>query len=188
MNRNRGEFDDDIPLRTLILSDDVDNNTVSVIMEGIAYINQYDDENEATVVEYEREPIKLIINSFGGSIYDGFALIGMMQLSKTPIHTYCLGSAMSMALLILASGHERYGHKLATFMYHECSDEPVADKLSTINENMEETKRLMVVYDTHLLSVTNFKKKQLDDIKSKKIDYYFSPQQALKFGLIDQIV
>ena len=174
--------------RTLILSGEVDESTVSDIMQDICDINEIDDENEDNVVEYERTPIKLIVNSMGGSVYDGFALIGVIEKSKTPVHTYCYGSAMSMALLILVSGHQRFGHKLSTFMYHECLDQLPYEKLSTLNENLQETKRIMKVYDDYLISKTSLKRKQLDDSKKVKFDWYMSPEEALHYKLIDDII
>jgi ATP-dependent Clp protease protease subunit len=174
--------------RTLILNGEVDETTVTEIMQDICDINEIDDENEDNVVEYERAPIKLIVNSMGGSVYDGFALIGVIEKSKTPVHTYCYGSAMSMALLILVSGHQRFGHKLSTFMYHECLDQLPYEKLSTLNENLQETKRIMKVYDDYLISKTSLKRKQLDDSKKVKFDWYMSPEEALQYKLIDEIV
>ena len=174
--------------RTLILSGEVDETTVTEIMQDICDINEIDDEHEDNVVEYERAPIKLIVNSMGGSVYDGFALIGVIEKSKTPVHTYCYGSAMSMALLILVSGHQRFGHKLSTFMYHECLDQLPYEKLSTLNENLQETKRIMKVYDDYLISKTSLKRKQLDDSKKVKFDWYMSPEEALQYKLIDEII
>lgn len=181
-------FDKENPSRTIILCGEVDDNTVYDLMEMICDINEYDDENEDNVRDYERKPIKMIVNSFGGSVYDGFALIGVMENSKTPIHTYCYGSAMSMALLILVSGHKRFGHRLATFMYHECLDSPAYDKLATLKENLEETKRIMKVYDDQLLSKTKLKRKQIEDTKRIKLDWYMSPEEALTYKVIDQII
>lgn len=181
-------FDKENPSRTIILCGEVDDNTVYDLMEMICDINEYDDENEDNVRDYERKPIKMIVNSFGGSVYDGFALIGVMENSKTPIHTYCYGSAMSMALLILVSGHKRFGHRLATFMYHECLDSPAYDKLATLKENLEETKRIMKVYDDQLLSKTKLKRKQIEDTKKIKLDWYISPEEALSYKVIDQII
>lgn len=67
--------------------------------------------------EYEfnkRDPIKLYINSCGGTIYDMWALIDAIQNSKTPIHTYCMGYAMSAAFDIFLAGHKRYCYKHST--------------------------------------------------------------------------
>jgi len=187
-SRKFNYFNPDNPSRTIILSADVDNDSVCDIMEHIFYINEYDDENEETVKDYVRKPIKLIVNSFGGSVYDGFALIGVMENSKTPIHTYCYGSAMSMGLLIFVSGHYRVANRLVTFMYHECLDQPIYDKLTTLRENMNETKRIMDVYDKQLLSKSTLRRKQLDDSKKSKFDWYMTPEQGQKFGFVDEII
>jgi ATP-dependent Clp protease protease subunit len=181
-------FDRDNPSRTIVLSSEIDDFIVSDILQYISDINDYDDDGCDNIIEYSRKPIKLIINSFGGSVYDGFALIGVIENSKTPIHTYCYGSAMSMALLVLTSGHKRFGHRLATFMYHECLDEMSYDKLSNLKENLEETKRIMDIYDGFLMEKTSLKKKQLDDIKRLKKDWYISPDDALKYKIIDKII
>lgn len=181
-------FNPDNPSRAIILSGDIESDMVHDIIEKIIYINEFDDENEETIKDYVRKPIKLIINSFGGSVYDGFAIIGVIENSKTPIHTYCYGSAMSMSLLIFVSGHFRYVHRLATIMYHECLDQPNYDKLATLRENIEETKRIMQVYDEHLLSKTLLKRAQLEKSKSKKFDWYMNADTALKLGIADEII
>ena len=72
-------YDRENPSRTIILSSEVDDNSVYDLMEMICDINEYDDENEESIKDYDRKPIKIIINSFGGSVYDGFALIGVME-------------------------------------------------------------------------------------------------------------
>lgn len=186
--RNRYYFDRDNPSKTIILSGEVDSDSVQEIIELICDINEYDDENEESIKDYDRKPIKLIINSFGGSVYDGFALIGVMETSKTPVHTYCYGSAMSMALLILVSGHKRFGHRLSTYMYHECLDEPPYDKLTSLKESVTETTRIMKVYDDQLLLKTKLKRKQLEDTKKVKLDWYITPEEALSYKIIDQII
>ena len=181
-------FDRENPSRTITLSSEIDESSVGDIIQYIAEINEYDDENQENLVDYERKPIKLIVNSFGGSVYDGFALIAAIGSSNTEVYTYCFGSAMSMALLVLVSGDKRYGHKLSTYMYHECLDQMPYDKLSILKENLEETKRIMMVYDAHLIDCTRLKQKQLDQIKNLKKDWYFSAEEALKNGVIDQII
>lgn len=187
-NRKSDYFNPDNPSRTIILSGDIESDMVYDIIEKILFINEYDDENEETIKDYVRKPIKLIVNSFGGSVYDGFAIIGVIDNSKTPIHTYCYGSAMSMSLLIFVSGHMRYAHRLCTIMYHECLDQPNYEKLATLRENLDETKRIMQVYDEYLLSRTSLKRAQLEKSKQKKFDWYMDANLALNLGIADEII
>ena len=181
-------FDPENPSRTIILSCYVDEDSAYDIIELIAFINDFDEQEEENRKDYERKPIKLIVNSFGGSVYDGFAIIAAIDLSKTPIHTYCYGSAMSMALLIFVAGHYRYAHNLSTFMYHECLDSPIQDKLSTLKENMDETQRIMDMYDKYLLSKTKLKNAQLTRRKKTKTDWYMSAESATEYGIVHEVL
>jgi len=150
--------------RTIVLSGEIDESSVKDAIQTISFINEIDDGKEIV------EPIKLIINSLGGNILDGFALIGVIENSFVPVYTYGYGSIMSMALPILAAGDKRFGHQLATFMYHECLDSVPYDKMSIIKENIEETDRLMDMYDDYLISRTTLTQKQLNKVKNKKTD------------------
>jgi hypothetical protein len=73
-------------------------------------------------------------------------------------------------------------------MYHECLDTfGHYEKVSILKENLEETERVMEMYDDHILNKTSFTKKQLDKIKKSKTDWYFDINEALKYKVIDQI-
>jgi ATP-dependent Clp protease protease subunit len=95
---------------------------------------------------------------------------------------------MSMALPILVAGDKRFGHPLATFMYHECLDSVPYDKMSIIKENIEETDRLMNMYDDYLISRTSLTQKQLNKVKNKKTDWYFSSDEALSYNIINEVI
>jgi len=168
--------------RTIVLSGEIDESSVKDAIQTISFINEIDDGKEVV------EPIKLIINSLGGNILDGFALIGVIENSFVPVYTYGYGSIMSMALPILAAGDKRFGHQLATFMYHECLDSVPYDKMSIIKENIEETDRLMDMYDDYLTSRTTLTQKQLNKVKNKKTDWYFGSDEALSYNIINEVI
>ena len=168
--------------RTIVLSGEIDESSVKDAIQTISFINEIDDGKEVV------EPIKLIINSLGGNILDGFALIGVIENSFVPVYTYGYGSIMSMALPILVAGDKRFGHPLATFMYHECLDSVPYDKMSIIKENIEETDRLMDMYDDYLTSRTTLTQKQLNKVKNKKTDWYFGSDEALGYNIINEVI
>lgn len=168
--------------RTIVLSGEIDETTVKDTIQTISFINELDNGKE------EVEPIKLIINSIGGTMYDGFALIGTIETSTTPVYTYGFGTVMSMALPILVAGDKRFGHRLASFMYHECLDSMSYDKMSILKENLDETDRLMSMYDEYIVSKTTLTQKQLNKIKSKKIDWYFGSDEALSYNIINEVI
>jgi len=173
--------------RILMLGEDVDQGSVKDIIKSIYDINLDDEEKEATYQEYDRLPIHLILNTYGGSVYDGLGLIGAIELSTTPVVVTCLGSAMSMGLFILASGHHRRAHHLSTIMYHEMSMGSF-DKLEGIKKDMEEAARLEEMCDEILFKRTKLKAKDLLPYKERKRDWYFSAKDAHKFGIIDEII
>ena len=169
--------------RNLVLSGEISEESAKEIIQHISDINEDDFGKE------ERFPIQLKINSIGGSMYDGFAIIGAIESSETPVYTYGYGAIMSMALPILVSGVKRFAHPLTTFMYHECLDTfGHYEKVSILKENLDETERVMEMYDDHILSKTSFTKKQLDKVKKGKFDWYFDINEAIKYKVIDQII
>ena len=173
--------------RNLVLSASITDTTVCEIIESILDINSADDELSAELADYKREPIKLVINSFGGSVYDGFALIAAIEQSKTPIHGYAYGSAMSMAFAIYISTHVRFAHKTTTFMYHEISDY-FYDNITGAKQNIKECERIQKVYDNYVTSRTLLPIEKMRVMKDKKEDWYISAQEALKYKVVHKIL
>lgn len=173
--------------RTLILGEDVSQESVADLIKSIYEINLDDEEKESLLVEYERQPIHLILNTYGGSVYDGLALIGAIELSITPVVVTCLGSAMSMGLFILASGHHRRAHHLSTIMYHQIST-GVWDKLEGLKKDLAEADRLEETCESILYLRTKIKKKELEGHKKSKSEWYMTAEEALRLGIIDEII
>jgi len=173
------------PQSRIVVLGDIDDENVNDCISQILEINELD----SNVPTEKLEPIKLIINSQGGEVYRGFGLIDCIELSKIPVHITILGQAQSMALPILCVGHHRSMSKRSTLMYHEVSWEIGSDtKLSTHHKEVEEGHRLQDMYDSIILERSKIPKKKLDDIKLRKEEWYISPKEALKLGLIDEII
>ena len=86
--------------RDLFISDRICQSSVIDAIKEICEINRDDDQKEELYRDFERKPIRLFINSYGGGVYSGLALIDVIKRSKTPVHTVCIGSCMSMALWV----------------------------------------------------------------------------------------
>jgi ATP-dependent Clp protease, protease subunit len=173
--------------RHFYLGESVTEASMKEIIKNIRELNRYDDEQEKKVVDYEREPIELIVSSYGGSVYDGFGLVDVMGLSKTPIHTVCIGKAMSVGFIILIAGHKRFMTPMATAMYHQISTGVWAE-LEKIKRCVKECERLEAMYDTYVLKRTNLMKEKLDDVKSRCEDWYISAEDCKKLGIVDEIL
>lgn len=173
--------------RNIVLSSDITASSVADIIESILDINTLDDELSEDLQDYHREPIRLVVNSFGGSVYDGFALIAAIEHSKTPIHGYCYGSAMSMGFIIFISTHVRFAHKTSTLMYHEISD-MFWGNITGAKQNLKECERLQKVYDDYVLSRTKIPVSKMDEYKARKEDWYMSAQEGAKYKIIHKIL
>lgn len=172
--------------RILLLSNSINNISVSEIIQRIWDINREDAILESTHVGYEREPINLIINSEGGSIDDGLALIGAIEMSKTPITTVGLGKVMSMALAIFASGHTRITHRFTMFMYHEVMTISEGT-LQEYKRKLKELEKIQAVYDNIVINNSTLSQEKLDEVCQSGEDWFFSADEALEFSLADYI-
>jgi ATP-dependent Clp protease protease subunit len=172
--------------RVLVLGEDVGQDSATEIIKSIYEYNLIDEENEAMYNDYERKPIHLLINTYGGSVYDGLGIIGAIELSGTPVIGTCMGSAMSMGLFILASCHHRRAHAYSTIMYHQISS-GMWDKLEGIRKDLEEAERLQSLCDGILFRKTKLKPSDLENHKSKKSEWYITPKTAKDLGIIDDV-
>ena len=169
------------PAGRILSLGDIDGDSVNEIIEIIYEINEED------AKKTQKEPIKLIINSFGGELYSGLALVDVIDNSLTPVHTICHGSAMSMALVVFAAGHHRIASKYATFMYHEASY-GTDGKIMHHKQEIKETERTDKICDDYLLSKTKFTAKQLKEVRDKRSEWYFDVKTAIKHGLVHEIL
>lgn len=173
--------------RVFMLGDQITQATVSTIIKSIWEINIDDSDREAHIIGYERTPIHLILNTYGGSVYDGLGLIGAMEASETPVHVTVLGSAMSMGLFILCAGHHRRMHAYSTLMYHQISTVSM-DKLEGIKKDLVECDRLEKMCEEILMKKTMLTLKDLEDHKKAKGEWYINAENAARYGIVDEII
>lgn len=173
--------------RLYFLSDDVDNESIGQLTWNILHQLAEDDEKDKKEKDYKREPIKIYINSYGGSIYDMWGLIDVIQNSKTPIYTYCTGYAMSAAFKIFLAGHKRYCYKHSTFLVHQLSGWNCGKYLDLKNE-ISEYDRLNNDIEKYILSRTKFTEDKIEEIWNKKQDFYFNADDAVKYGVVNEVL
>lgn len=173
--------------RLFYLSSDIDNSSIGRLCFDLLFLLQQDDEREKKERDFTREPIKIYINSFGGSVYDMWALIDIMLNSQTPIYTYCTGYAMSAGFEIFLAGHKRYCTNHATFLCHQISSW-IGGRLQDIREEIGATEHLQEESDKFIRSRTKIKEKMLKDILTMKLDRYIYADEALELGIVDEIM
>ena len=173
--------------RVLHVIGTINEENTKEIIESIIAINVYDDKQQSYFGRYKREPIKLLVNSFGGSVYSGFAVVDIIKNSRTPVHTICVGKAMSAGFLILIAGHERYSYPNSKLLYHQPSW-GAKGTLQDMRETIQEVDIMEKHFEEFTLECTKIPKARIDEVRVRKIDWYMTPKEALKLGVIDKII
>lgn len=177
--------------RNLYLPTQVNQDSMNQLTKAIIDINENDELlsklYSAYGLTYKAKPIKIYIDSYGGAVYQCFGLVAVMDSSKTPIHTFVTGCAMSCGFVILIHGHKRFAYKHATPLYHQVST-GFQGKLKDMEEDIMETRRLQEKIERMTLEKTKISSKKLDKIFKRKIDWFMSAEEALKLGVVDEIV
>ncbi len=153
--------------------------------ELVEQIFDYNREDSGKSVE-SRRPIKLFINSPGGDMNEGFALIDAIKLSKTPIHTINIGQWSSMSFLIGITGHKRFSFPHATFLLHDGSSGAFGSTNKVQDRVKFEERFENEVVKNHVLDHSNMKGIDYDALA--RVEYYLLPADALVRGFIDEIV
>jgi len=175
--------------RDIYLFSNVDNESACNIVSAINEINKQDDKNESKkwIIPYKREPIKLIINSYGGYVSSMFAIISTIINSKTPIHTYVTGTAQSAAAMITMCGNHRSMSKYGILMIHDIA--------GTLEGNSAKIKNYMQEWDLETNSFkelfevySNIPMSIVDDFIENGNNLYLTPEEALRYGIIDEII
>lgn len=185
---------DNIPLpkkRDLFFNKQVDQNSIGELTQKIIEINDDDDHLRKLYsvynLEYMPKPIKIFLDSYGGSVYQCFGLLSVIERSKTPIHTIVTGCAMSAGFMILICGHKRFAHKLSTPLYHQVSS-GATGTAKEIEEKVVEIKRLQEQLESVVREKTNISKKKLKDIFDIQKDWYMTAEEALELNVVDEIL
>ena len=158
---------------------DIDDTTYT-ITQCIYEFNRQDKGKEVA----DRKPIVVLINSYGGDIYQAFALISAIRASKTPVITVNTGVAMSAGLLILLAGHKRYAMKYSTAMIHPGSAVHSGD-YEQMQESQKNYKRTVDMMADYIIERTNITKKKLSNNWTR--DWYVSDKEQAELGVVDKI-
>ena len=171
--------------RKLYLKENVDEKSVMPLIEAIHRINDDDTEKEKEYNEWEREPIKLYIYTYGGACYAGFALIDAIRASKTPVHTIVLGTAMSMGIFIFNAGHKRLIGEHATLMYHDVSLHLESEMTEGIKIELAEGLRLQKMGIQFLTEYSLVEESVINDYINRKADWFIPAEEAIRLKIAD---
>jgi ATP-dependent Clp protease protease subunit len=134
-----------------------------------------------------RQPVHLILSSFGGECYTGWGLLDYLDIYDAPIYTYSLGKTFSMAFQILLKGDKRFAYANSMMMYHQGSGS-MYGKTQDIKEESKEMERQEIQFENMTIASTNIPQEKIDEVREKKRNWYITPEEALEYGIIDEII
>ena len=163
--------------RIIFLTGPIDDNVASLVCAQLLFLES----------ENPKKEISFYINSPGGIVWSGLAMYDTMQYISSKIMTICVGQAASAGSLLLTAGEKgmRFSLPNSRIMVHQPSggyQGQVTDIEIQTKEIIKTKKRLNEIYSLH----TGKDIKEVESIMER--DKYFSPQEAIKFGLIDKVV
>lgn len=172
--------------RTIYLSEDVGDSICFKIGYFLDRIVRLDKKNGT------KNPVTLIISSFGGSVYEILSIISRMEKMQEDgyvIKTVVDAKAMSCGSLLSQAGSKgfRSANRYATFLYHQVSS-GTHGTLADMENDIEETKRLWGILKDITIKNTNITDEWMENIRYVNRDFYLSAEEALKLGVIDYII
>ena len=131
--------------------------------------------------------ISLYINSPGGSIYDGLGIYDTMQTISSDIHTICTGMAASMASVLLAAGTA--GKRSALTHSRVMIHQPLGGAEGQASDIEITAREILKLKDELYQILSDHTGKSMDEIRrDADRDFWMTSQEALDYGMIDQIV
>jgi ATP-dependent Clp protease, protease subunit len=179
---HRGERSYDIYSRLLkdrivFLGTPVDDDVANVIIAQLLFLESEDPDKE----------INLYINSPGGSVTAGLAIYDTMQYVRPPVSTICMGQAASMGALLLCAGAKgkRFALPHSRIMIHQVSG-GASGQATDVEIQAREILRLKAKLNEILSKHTGKPVEKVEHDADR--DYFMGPNEALEYGIIDEVV
>lgn len=161
----------------VFLNGEVNHDSASIIIAQLLFLSSEDPKKE----------IKLYINSPGGSVVDGLAIIDTMNHIKNDVSTICVGIAASMGAMILSFGAKgkRFALPNSEVMIHQ----PLGGHEGQASDLEIRTRRILATKATLAKMISKNSGQPLAKVeKDMDRDYFLSADEAKKYGIIDKVI
>lgn len=163
--------------RIVFVSGEIEDEMANAIVAQLLFLQAEDAKKE----------ISMYINSPGGSVTAGLAILDTMRMVKCPVATYCVGQAASMGAILLSAGEKGKRQALpnARIMIHQPWG-GAQGKASDIEITAKEILRLKEILNGILADASG---KTLEEVtKDTDRDHFMSAEEAKKWGIVDKVL
>ena len=166
--------------RIIFLGEDVNATTASLVVAQLLFLESEDPDKE----------ISLYINSPGGSVTDGLAIVDTMNYIKCPVSTTCIGLAASFGAVLLANGAKgkRYATPNAEILIHQplIGGNGISGQTTDIKIHAEQMIKTRERLNKILSDTTGQPIEKI--MQDTERDHFMTAEEALEYGLIDEIL
>ena len=143
-------------------------------------------QNTKNILGSDYKPtIHLRIRSDGGGLFEGLAVLDRIRTLKSDLYTYVEGGAASAATLISIAGKKRYIGKNSLMLIHQLSAGNYGN-FQQLEDHQENYRRLMNIIKGVYKQYTKLPMKTLEEILKR--DLWLTPEECLKYGMVDEII
>ena len=163
--------------RIVFVGGEIDDATANAVVAQLLFLQAHDQKKE----------VSMYINSPGGSVTAGLAILDTMKMVKCPVATYCVGQAASMGAVLLASGEKgrRFALPHARIMVHQPWG-GAQGKASDIEITAREILRLKDMLNGILADAAG---KTLEAVTNDTDrDHFMSAEEAKAWGIVDKVL
>lgn len=163
--------------RIVFLNDEVNDHTANLVIAQLLFLANED----------PKKDIQLYINSPGGSVVAGMAIYDTMQFIKPDVSTICVGLAASMGAILLLGGqkNKRFALPHSRIMIHQPwgGTQGQASDIEIQAREILKTKKMLNEL------IAKHSNQKLDKVeKETDRDFYMNPEEAKKYGIIDNVI
>ncbi len=163
--------------RIIFLGMPIDDFVANYVIAQLLFLESEDPDKD----------ISIYVNSPGGSVTAGLAIYDTMQFIKPDVSTICLGQAASMGAVLMAAGTKgkRFALPYSRFLLHQLMG-GVQGQASDIDIQAREIVRIGEMIDEILVKHTGQSAERIHEDSDR--DFFMGAEEALKYGLIDEIL
>ena len=176
------DYYNDMHNRVIYIDYEIDNGLMREVGRQIIEYNRVDKGKPRD----EREPIVILINSWGGDLNATYATIAVMETSITPVITVNMNSAYSAAGLLLMAGHKRYCMPRSQVLIHSGSAQGIGGNYEEIQESTKSYKKMVEEMREFVVSKTKIDKALMK--KNQTRDWYIDSSEQITLGCADEVL
>jgi ATP-dependent Clp protease, protease subunit len=162
--------------RIIFIGSDITDQVANIVVAQLLFLKMED----------PKKDINIYVNSAGGLITSGLAILDTLQFLGCDVNTYCIGQAVAMGALLIAAGTKgkRFALPHSRIMLHQ----PYGGIMGTSEDIALQAKEILNLKKITASLISRYTGQRLEKVlEDSERDFYMDPETALQYGLIDHI-